>query len=84
MVRDLLRIQGLVITRNYDEAEHNLEKFQKSYPNVAASYVLSADLYSARGDLEKAHSYLQRAYSIDKDDPVIPMMMERLKMKAGR
>jgi len=84
MARELLRIHGMVITRNFDDAEKNLELFQQTYPAIAAAYVLSADVYAARGDLVRAQAYLNRAYSIDKDDPVVLMMIERVKQRSNR
>ena len=81
MARQLLKIHGLVITRNFDQAERSLASFQAVYPNIASSYVMSADVYLAKGDFDKAKNYLLRARTLDQEDPVILMMLEKVKAR---
>ena len=71
MSRELLRIQGSVMVRKLDEAERALEEFQKTYPNIAASYALLGNIEMLRGRPEKARAYLLRGESMDPDDPAI-------------
>jgi hypothetical protein len=71
MARALLKAQGLIMTRNLDEAERLLVEFQESYPNVASSYALRGNIELLRGEPEKARSYLLRAEALDPNDPEI-------------
>lgn len=75
MIRSLLQIQGLLILRKFDEAQAALVEFEKKNPNVAAAYVMMANIASYHGDAQKARSYLLRAASIDPDDPVVARML---------
>jgi tetratricopeptide (TPR) repeat protein len=75
LARELLQIQGLLVINKLDEAEKQLEGFQKRFPNIAASYVMLGNLEAARGDLAKARAYFVRARSIDPGDPVIARLL---------
>lgn len=78
MVRDLLRIQGLVLMKNVEEAQRSLEDFQKQYPYIAATFVMLANVSLMKRDVPSARNYLLRAKTIDPLDPVILRMLKSL------
>lgn len=78
MARELLQIQSLLFLKKEDEAERRLEAFFKDFPNVAASYVLAANIESSRGRYSKARAHLKRATSIDPSDQVAVRMLREL------
>jgi hypothetical protein len=78
MVRELMSIQGMILVKKLAEAERALDEFHAKYPNIAASYVLSANVSIVRGELETAHGYLLKARSIDPSDMVVQQMLSQL------
>jgi Flp pilus assembly protein TadD len=75
MARELMQMHGLVLAGKLDEAEKLLSEFQKQFPNIAASYVLSASIENQRGKRDSARRYLMRANQIDPNDPVVLRML---------
>ena len=75
LIRDLLQIQGYLVVNKVNEAQSALSDFQKRFPNIAAAYVLSANVALIKGDKASARSYLLRAQSLDPDDPVVARML---------
>ncbi len=73
--RELLKIQGLLFAHQYADAEKLLAEFQNKYPTIAGSYVLSAGIEIARGNMEKSNAYLNRARAMDPYDPVVARML---------
>ena len=76
LVRELLQIQGLLFSKKNAEAEKRLQDFNKSFPNIAASYVLQANLAMINGNEDQARRFLQRALSLDPQDAVVKRMLE--------
>lgn len=81
MTKDMLNIQGLVIAKRLPEAEKAIESFQKAFPNVAASYVMAANVELIKGQRDRALANLLRARSIDPKDAVIARMLAGLGQK---
>lgn len=79
LVRDILTIQGLVLSTQDSLAKKRLEEFVVKYPNIAAGYVLQANLEIKNGQKDLALRYLERARSIDPEDNVVKRMIESLK-----
>ena len=79
MVRELLQVQGLIVAKMYPQAEEKLKNFMVKYPNIAAGYVLQANLEMNKNEKDQALRNLQRALSLDADDPVVTRMVENLK-----
>ncbi len=75
MIRDVLMIQGLLVSRQRNQAEKTIESFIKRYPNVAAGYVMKANLALLKGKKSEARSLLIRAKNIDPDDPVVKRLL---------
>lgn len=78
MIRELLSIQGLIVVRKLDQAEKSLNEFQKQFPQVAASYVMHANIALMTGRKKEAKAYLLRARSIDPADSVVSRMIQGL------
>ncbi|MCC7441902.1 MAG: hypothetical protein IT285_09725 [Bdellovibrionales bacterium] len=78
MVRELLSIQGMILVKKTDDASRALQEFHGKYPNVAAGYVMSANVAIVKGELETAHGYLLKARSIDPTDTVVLQMIASL------
>jgi hypothetical protein len=78
MVRQLLGIQGLLVVKKLDQAERELETFQKRYPQVAAGLVMQATVSISRGQSDRALGYLKRARQLDPADPVVTRMLKGL------
>jgi predicted Zn-dependent protease len=76
MTRELLRIHGMLMSRQFREAEKALQDYQKSYPNLASVYLLQANVALAAGDRQKAIAFLLRAQSLDPDDPVVARILK--------
>ncbi|OFZ56629.1 MAG: hypothetical protein A2428_05250 [Bdellovibrionales bacterium RIFOXYC1_FULL_54_43] len=75
MSKTLLQIQGLVALKKLDEAEKAIQEFQKTYPNIAASYAFQGSIELMRGNSGKARGYLLRAQSLDPHDPVAARLL---------
>ncbi|MGE3975481.1 MAG: tetratricopeptide repeat protein [Bdellovibrionales bacterium] len=83
MVREALQIQGLLISKKVDEAAQRINEFQKQYPNIAASYVLLANISAIRNQNAQALQYLMRAQTIDPEDEVVSRMINQIRSTAG-
>ncbi len=70
LTRELLRIHGLLINQKAEEAEKRIQSFQQTYPTVAASHVMMAQVLSKRGKNSEARMHLLRALKLDPNDPV--------------
>lgn len=79
LIRDLLFIQGLLINKKYEQAEAALGDFIRQYPNIAATYVLRANIEISKNNRDLALRNLERAISIDPQDATAQRMMENLK-----
>jgi hypothetical protein len=78
MARDLLRIHGALVARKFAETEQLIIEFQKKFPNVAASYVMRANVEVLRGNKKDARAYLVRAQSLDPEDSNIQRMLTQI------
>jgi len=78
MARQLLSIQGNLLARKLKDAELGLATLQNQYPNLAATFVLEADLHLIEGDKNKAKASLQRAISIDPKDAAAVRLLRSL------
>lgn len=79
LVREILQIQGLIVAQQIDQAEEKNTSFLKRYPNIAAGYVLQSSIEMAKDDKAKAVRNLQRALSLDPQDPVVLRALSNLK-----
>jgi tetratricopeptide (TPR) repeat protein len=75
LARELLSIHGLILTGKLDEATRRIEEFQKSYPNLAASWVLRSNIATLQNQKEEARNFLLRAKSLDPADPVVGRLL---------
>ncbi|KYG61428.1 hypothetical protein AZI86_17085 [Bdellovibrio bacteriovorus] len=78
LVRELLQIQGLLFSKKTNEAENRLQVFMKAYPNIAAGYVLQANIAIEKGNRAEAKQLIVRALSLDPNDAVVKRMLENL------
>lgn len=69
--RDLLVIQGLIFSKNLEQAQNKLTEFNKNNPEVAAGYSLQASIDLLNKKLGPALQNISKAKSIDKNDPHI-------------
>lgn len=81
MVREILLIQGYLVSKKNDLAAESLNKFIQTYPNVAAGYVLQSQLELSRGQKAQAIANLERAATLDADDAVVARLLQHLKEK---
>ncbi len=78
MARQLLSAQGLLLAKKLDEADAAVTTLRTHFPNLAAAYVLTANLDLLRGDSEKAKAHLRRARTLDKSDAVAARLLRQL------
>jgi hypothetical protein len=79
MLREILRIQGLLVVKRVPEAQTSIQAFQKAYPLVASGYVLEANLALMRGDRRSARGAVERALQLDPDDAVAVRLNQQLR-----
>ncbi|MBY0369934.1 hypothetical protein K2X33_04555 [bacterium] len=79
LIRDILKIQGLLIVKQFDAADAAIQEFQKKYPTVAATYVMQGEIQKSKGNMEMARSFFLRARSLDPKDPVVQRNLELTK-----
>lgn len=83
LVREVLTLQGLIFSRQLQTVEERLDRFVQKYPNIAAGYVLQANLRLMNKKKDEALRLLERARSIDPGDAVVARMIEGLKKREG-
>ncbi|KYG65818.1 hypothetical protein AZI86_01725 [Bdellovibrio bacteriovorus] len=84
MTKEILTLQAMVMSKKYDQAEERLKKFIEIYPNIAAAYVLQANIESSKNNLDQAIKNLERASSIDPEDTVVKRMLESFRRSVPR
>lgn len=77
LVRDILVIQGLLMAGQYQECEKKISSFEERYPNIAAVYVLRANIEMIKKNKVAAMQYLKKAEKIDPDDPFLKSVISR-------
>ena len=83
MSRELLEIQGLLASKKFEVAQARLSALQKSYPNLAAAFVLQSTLDVEKKDYQAASRNLQRALSLDPKDATVARLIEKIKRERG-
>ncbi|MBT3235295.1 MAG: tetratricopeptide repeat protein [Bdellovibrionales bacterium] len=68
LIRELLKIQGLLLQKKYQSAQKRLLAFQGSFPGVAASYTMLGNIHFINKQYEEAQAQFLRAISIDPQD----------------
>ncbi len=75
MTRELLQIQGQILSGKLQIAQQSLKDFQLKYPNIAASFTLQATIALNQGNRAEARALLLRAKALDPADPVTSRML---------
>jgi tetratricopeptide (TPR) repeat protein len=68
LIRELLKIQGLLLQKKFDSAYQRLAEFQKSFPGVAASHTMLGNIHYLNNKYEDARAEFLRALSLDPHD----------------
>lgn len=71
LIVQFLSAQGQIARGDLEKAEGVIEVLIKSYPKIAATFVLAADLRRAQGKEKEARAFLQRARALAPHDSAI-------------
>ena len=78
IVKDLLKIQGMIFLKKYNLAKKNISKFQLSYPSIAASYTLLGNIFLIGGKKREAREQFLRALSLDQKDETAARFLNKV------